>query len=222
ANTAAGGASATPGGGVRARRTLLPGTEVDVATKRERCERCDRVNATPADYRAWADELPELPGNREAPVGTGKCWCAVMVCGGHGASRPGFGARMDCDAHAVNWRDRYRELAAAANATDLPHDQAVARVAAMHERDLHATRWEYGDTRTGPLSDDVIAIEARVQRDGSRLLAVWLRGMVYGRRGWEHEPIPSSRTDAYLRRTRYATWNEARAALTAAMEADHD
>jgi hypothetical protein len=47
-------------------------------------------------------------------------------------------------------------------------------------------------------------IELRRQMDGSEKWAVTSLGNVLNKRGtWEHEPMPSSRSDAFLTRTRF-------------------
>lgn len=60
--------------------------------------------------------------------------------------------------------------------------------------------------------DDGVQIVACKQRDGSRLWAVRAdTGWVLNKQGeWEVEPMPSSRSDAFLRRCRYLTPLEAR------------
>jgi hypothetical protein len=60
--------------------------------------------------------------------------------------------------------------------------------------------------------DDDITLQRRTQRDGSHRWVVYRFGTSYAlnRDGqWEYEPIPSSRDDAYLARTRFATLMEA-------------
>lgn len=58
------------------------------------------------------------------------------------------------------------------------------------------------DTRG--LGTDEITVQRRRQIDGPDLWAVCLRGYVLNKKGkWEYEPIPSSRTDAFLKRCRF-------------------
>lgn len=71
--------------------------------------------------------------------------------------------------------------------------------------------------------DDLpIRIEARDQRDGSRKWAVMQGGNCLRKDGdWELEMQPSSRTDEWLKLTRWDSREEARAAIDAALgEAD--
>jgi hypothetical protein len=70
--------------------------------------------------------------------------------------------------------------------------------------------------RVGPPTEshwDEVFIEERTGREGVVRWAVTRNSDVLNRSGkWEWEPNPSSRTDAFLRRTRYATVDEALAA----------
>ena len=60
-------------------------------------------------------------------------------------------------------------------------------------------------------------IESREQRDGSILWAVTYFGDVLNRGGeWEWEPLPSSRDDDFIARTRFCSIEDAAAALSAA------
>jgi hypothetical protein len=62
-----------------------------------------------------------------------------------------------------------------------------------------------------------VYVEAREQRDGSNVWAVTSFGDVLNKQGeWEYEPMPSSRTDAFLRRTRWEDRDKAIAAARAA------
>lgn len=55
-----------------------------------------------------------------------------------------------------------------------------------------------------------ITIETCRQRDGTILYAIRQAGAVFTRNAkWEFEPIPSSRTDAFIQRARFNTWEEA-------------
>jgi hypothetical protein len=61
---------------------------------------------------------------------------------------------------------------------------------------------------------DKVLIEARDGFNG-RKWAVTYRDYVLSKRGrWEYEPRPSSRTGAFLKRTRYASAKEALSTLT--------
>jgi hypothetical protein len=61
---------------------------------------------------------------------------------------------------------------------------------------------------------DPVTIEARDQRDGVRLWGVYHFGSCLNIDGeWEYEPIPSSRDDGYLQRTRLRTKEDALARL---------
>lgn len=60
---------------------------------------------------------------------------------------------------------------------------------------------------------DAVRIEARDQKDGSRKWVVCQAGEVLNKKGhWEWEPLPSSRTDNFLQRTRFDSPQEALAA----------
>lgn len=62
-----------------------------------------------------------------------------------------------------------------------------------------------------------VTISRRVQMDGATKWAVYLRGNVLTKGGrWTFEHMPSSRTDAHLRRTRFDTLDEAWAAAVKA------
>lgn len=57
---------------------------------------------------------------------------------------------------------------------------------------------------------DRIWIERREQRDGPALWAVSNGGSCLAKDGeWEYEPLPSSRDDDFLKRCRFATFEEA-------------
>ena len=59
-----------------------------------------------------------------------------------------------------------------------------------------------------------VCIEAREQRDRSTLYAVTRLGSVLNTDGeWEYEPLPSSRDDDFLARTRFASLTDAGAAV---------
>lgn len=63
---------------------------------------------------------------------------------------------------------------------------------------------------------DTIRVERAVQRDGSIMWAVRLRGNVLARDlAWEYEPIPSSRDVDFLTRCRFPTLVEAWSAALA-------
>lgn len=58
--------------------------------------------------------------------------------------------------------------------------------------------------RIGSRGTELTHIEIREQRDGKDKWAVVRMGMVLNRAGeWEYEPLPSSRSDAFIRRTRF-------------------
>lgn len=62
----------------------------------------------------------------------------------------------------------------------------------------------------GPHDRRDVTIQRRRQRDGSSLWSINERGNCLNNAGdWEYEPIPSSRDDAYLARTRWQTAREA-------------
>lgn len=57
-----------------------------------------------------------------------------------------------------------------------------------------------------------VYVSERRQRDGSVRYAVERDGWVANaRRQWEYEPLPSSREDDFIERTRFATWEDAAA-----------
>jgi hypothetical protein len=61
-------------------------------------------------------------------------------------------------------------------------------------------------------------VQARTQRDNSVLWSVSDGFHVLNKKGdWEYEPIPSSRDDAFIARTRWATAEEAKAAALTAV-----
>ncbi len=65
-----------------------------------------------------------------------------------------------------------------------------------------ASKFDLGDH---PVQTRPVAIEARRQRDGSRLWVVQMHEWVLTKSGeWVYEPIPSSRTKSFIRRTRFA------------------
>lgn len=73
------------------------------------------------------------------------------------------------------------------------------------DRGLLGRATEFEFSRGAHSSDDVRIVRAP-QRDGSVLWKVMRMGEVLTTDGsWEWEPQPSSRTDAYLARTRFAT-----------------
>jgi len=81
------------------------------------------------------------------------------------------------------------------------------------------------DVEEDPAGGPPLRVEDRGQRDGSRLWAVtWLGHHCLNKDGeWEREPLPSSRDDDFLERTRWATvgeaWGAAYEAIPAWLEA---
>ena len=71
-----------------------------------------------------------------------------------------------------------------------------------------ATQFIIGRDNTGY----PVMLEARDQRDGPRRWCVKIDSQVLRKSGvWECEPMPSSRTEAFFKRTRFASTAEARA-----------
>ena len=69
-----------------------------------------------------------------------------------------------------------------------------------------ATEYTISAVPLGDMDSDMFAIKVQIrsQMDGAPLWAVCLRSNVLTRSGrWVYEPRPSSRTDAFLRRTRF-------------------
>lgn len=79
--------------------------------------------------------------------------------------------------------------------------------------------------RVGPVPEPhtlewhrMVYVEERLQRDGSQLWVITRGGAVLSRLGdWEYEPIPSSRSDEFIARTRWPDLEIAAAAATAAL-----
>ena len=68
----------------------------------------------------------------------------------------------------------------------------------------------------GPFDATDVRLERRKNREGISRWAVVNRSCVLNKEGeWEWEPIPSSRTDEYLARTRFDTPSDALAAFRA-------
>jgi hypothetical protein len=86
--------------------------------------------------------------------------------------------------------------------------QLDAAQADTHEG-LKADRWKIvGSGRADGLMDHTV--QTRVQRDGSVLYVISDGVAVMARDGeWQIEPIPSSRTDAFIANTRFASIAEA-------------
>jgi hypothetical protein len=64
--------------------------------------------------------------------------------------------------------------------------------------------------RVGPAGPDELRIVERAQIDGTVRYAVTRGGWVANRdREWEYEPIPSSRDDDFIARTRFTDWEDA-------------
>jgi hypothetical protein len=63
--------------------------------------------------------------------------------------------------------------------------------------------------RVGPAGLDELRIVERAHPGGVRYAVTW-RGRVANRdREWEFEPLPSSRDDDFIARTRFGDWEEA-------------
>lgn len=70
-------------------------------------------------------------------------------------------------------------------------------------------RWQPSDAQ--PLDTTYVELVARP--DGPDRYAVRKDGLCLNKRGkWEYEPMPSSRTDAFLKRCRFDTFAQAEAA----------
>jgi hypothetical protein len=78
------------------------------------------------------------------------------------------------------------------------------------KKDRMAIKWQiWGDINAGKEEDRAVYIEAREGPEG-RKYAVIRDGSVLGKKGeWEYEPMPSSRTDKFIARTRYKSFDEA-------------
>lgn len=71
---------------------------------------------------------------------------------------------------------------------------------------LQACQWWLVPPQIENAGAETVTLELVQQRDGKFLYAIRKRGWVLNRRGkWEYEPIPSSRTDAFLKRCRFKT-----------------
>ena len=72
-----------------------------------------------------------------------------------------------------------------------------------------SVKWEFdASVRIDPLMP--ITIETCRQRDGRVLYAIRQCGACFNREEeWEHEPIPSSRDDQFIKRCRFPTWEAA-------------
>ena len=64
-----------------------------------------------------------------------------------------------------------------------------------------------------------ISIEKCRQQDGTALWAIRHMGNCYGDGDWEHEPMPSSRSDEFLSKYRYPSLEAAAGQIDAAVDA---
>jgi hypothetical protein len=78
-----------------------------------------------------------------------------------------------------------------------------------------AWAWNYSDHPTL----EPIRIETETHMDGSTKYAVRHYGACLSKDGeWEHEPMPSSRDDEFLRRCRFDSWQQAANTIIAKCE----
>jgi len=91
-----------------------------------------------------------------------------------------------------------------------PNDRALLATLLDHVERVHVA----APTPDGPIT---VTVELALQLDGSRLWAVRRGSLVLSRAGvWDYEPLPSSRTKAWLKAHRFPTFTAAwRAALEA-------
>jgi hypothetical protein len=74
-------------------------------------------------------------------------------------------------------------------------------------------RWKYNESDT-PGTPGPVVIDTCKQINHTTLYAVRQLGCCLNSDGeWEREPIPSSRTDEFLARCRYETWEKAAGAI---------
>jgi len=91
---------------------------------------------------------------------------------------------------------------------------AAVRKAVEEERERWIAKVVKVEVAGGERPEEKLYVELRRQRDGSRMWVVtqFTSGVLNKDGEWEYEPQPSSRDDAFIARTRWATFDEALAA----------
>jgi len=79
---------------------------------------------------------------------------------------------------------------------------------------FEATQWRWEPSKDTNDGMHPVVIDQVRSRNGHCMYAVRQAGAVLSKSGeWEHEPIPSSRDDAFFLRCRFDSWEEAAKAI---------
>ena len=79
---------------------------------------------------------------------------------------------------------------------------------------FEATQWRWNPSKDTNDGTCPIVIDQVRSRNGHCMYAVRQAGAVMSKSGeWEHEPIPSSRDDAFFFRCRFDSWDDAAKAI---------